>query len=70
MHNPLNREFYCPSCQQPYPTNDLFKDHYKSDFHRYNIKRKMVKLPPVSPLQFSTKQQETKIEDVGKFQCN
>jgi pre-60S factor REI1 len=54
----------------PFGNNDEYKAHYKSDHHRYNIKRKMVKLPPVTLHQFSTKQQETKIEQEQKLQCN
>lgn len=44
----------------PFASNDEYKAHYKSDHHRYNIKRKMVKLPPVTLQQFSTKLLEAK----------
>lgn len=37
------------------PNDDTIRDHYKSEFHRYNIKRKLVGLPPVTTDQFSQK---------------
>lgn len=55
IHNPQNKEYLCSTCTQAFNDNDSYKVHYKSDYHRYNIKRKMVKLPPVTQEQFSTK---------------
>uniref|UniRef100_A0A6B2L8W9 C2H2-type domain-containing protein n=1 Tax=Arcella intermedia TaxID=1963864 RepID=A0A6B2L8W9_9EUKA len=38
--------------------NDIMKDHYKSDFHRFNLKRKMGNLPPVAEDLFNKKVEE------------
>ena len=55
IHKPQSTEYFCPSCGDGFANSDLYKMHYKSDYHRYNIKRKMVKLPPITLQQFSTK---------------
>lgn len=55
IHNPQNKEYYCPTCGEGFDNSDQYKMHYKSDYHRYNIKRKMVKLPPITFEQYSTK---------------
>jgi hypothetical protein len=34
---------------------DLLKAHYKSDFHQYNLKRKMVTLGPICETEFEGK---------------
>jgi len=46
---------YCSSCKIEVQNDDNLRDHYKSEFHRYNIKRKLVGLPPVTDDQFSKK---------------
>ena len=38
----------CTSCKIDVRGEDGLRTHYKSDFHRYNIKRNLVQLPPVS----------------------
>jgi len=38
--------------------NDIMKEHYKSDFHRFNLKRKMGNLPPVAEDLFNKKVEE------------
>jgi hypothetical protein len=70
VHQPQTNELYCATCSQHYPNTDSYKQHYKSDFHRYNIKRKMVKLVPVTLEQFNAKMQETKALDAQHFSCN
>jgi len=46
---------YCSSCKIEVQNDDNLRDHYKSEFHRYNIKRKLVGLPPVTDDQFAKK---------------
>ena len=48
VHNPAGSDLKCPTCLVSFQALQQHKDHYKSDFHRYNLKRKMVKLVPVS----------------------
>nr|CAG4640863.1 EOG090X06E3 [Eulimnadia texana] len=40
--------FTCVTCQVAFKDADLQRDHYKTDWHRYNLKRKVAELPPVS----------------------
>jgi len=39
---------FCSNCKIEIKSNDETKEHYKSEFHRYNIKRTLVSLPPLS----------------------
>lgn len=42
-------------------TADQQRDHYKSEWHRYNLKRKLADLPPIAQEKFLEKlQQNTK----------
>ena len=43
---------FCVSCEINFKTEKEHKEHYKSEVHRYNLKRKMVNLPPVSEERF------------------
>jgi len=49
---------YCSNCKINLPTDDSLKEHYKSEFHRYNIKRHLVNLAPISQEQFLKKKTE------------
>jgi hypothetical protein len=48
--------FQCSSCLTSYANEVEYKLHYKSEFHKYNILRKMVNLPIVSKHQFEKHQ--------------
>lgn len=41
------------TCRVGFRDGDLQRDHYKSDWHRYNLKRKIVLLPPVTAENFA-----------------
>jgi pre-60S factor REI1 len=41
------------TCRVGFRDADLQRDHYKSDWHRYNLKRKIVSLPPVTADNFA-----------------
>ena len=43
----------CNSCQFAIRTQDDRQTHYKSEWHRYNVKRRCAGLPPLSLLQFT-----------------
>lgn len=47
----------CNACNVEFADYDAQKKHYRLDFHRYNLKRRIVDLPPVSMDQFSVRQQ-------------
>ncbi|KAL5007591.1 hypothetical protein ScPMuIL_016397 [Solemya velum] len=39
--------YTCITCQVAFSNPDIQRAHYKTDWHRYNLKRKVAKLPPV-----------------------
>lgn len=47
-YTPSMTSFTCVSCGLLFDTSAEQKAHFKSDFHRFNLKRKCVGLPPVS----------------------
>nr|CAG4638452.1 EOG090X06E3 [Cyclestheria hislopi] len=40
--------YTCISCHVAFKEAGLQREHYKTDWHRYNLKRKVAELPPVS----------------------
>ncbi|KAK7203069.1 C2H2 type zinc-finger-domain-containing protein [Myxozyma melibiosi] len=40
--------YTCNSCAVGFPTADLQRRHMKTDWHRYNLKRRVATLPPIS----------------------
>ncbi|EFZ02375.1 C2H2 type zinc-finger domain protein [Metarhizium robertsii] len=47
--------YTCNTCQVAYRNIDLQKGHMKSDWHRYNLKRRVASLPPISSEVFTEK---------------
>lgn len=47
--------FTCISCRVAFANGDIQRAHYKSDWHRYNLKRKVAELPPVTAESFRDK---------------
>ncbi|RCH90429.1 hypothetical protein CU097_005044 [Rhizopus azygosporus] len=47
--------FTCISCQVAFQSPESQRAHYRTDWHRYNLKRKVVNLPPVTFSQFNEK---------------
>lgn len=43
----------CITCRVAFRDADLQREHYKSDWHRYNLKRKIIQLPPVTVENFA-----------------
>lgn len=68
---------FCVTCEIEFPTLDDHKSHYKLEFHSFNLKRKMVDLPPVSQTVFDEslrKLKESKLKMISgktqlKFHC-
>ncbi len=44
--------YFCSNCHYSISNEADYKKHYKSEFHRYNIKRRLVNLPPATFEQF------------------
>jgi len=64
----------CISCRLSFKDAEEQKNHYKSDFHRFNLKRKVANLPPVDENQFGKKvqnlrDQEKNSENAQSFFC-
>jgi pre-60S factor REI1 len=48
--------FTCVTCNVAFDNSDLQRDHYKTDWHRYNLKRKVAELPAVTAHDFNDRQ--------------
>lgn len=44
--------FTCTTCRVAFQDTELHRQHYKSDWHRYNLKRKVADLPSVTAEEF------------------
>lgn len=53
--NSASHPYTCNTCQVAYRNIDLQKAHMKSDWHRYNLKRRVASLPPISSEVFTDK---------------
>ena len=60
---------FCLSCEMNFTTEQDHKIHYRSELHQYNLKRKMVNLPPISEDRFK-KSLTGKLKRVQKYQKN
>mmetsp|Transcript_37577 Transcript_37577/g.59286 ORF Transcript_37577/g.59286 Transcript_37577/m.59286 type:complete len:410 (+) Transcript_37577:1253-2482(+) len=47
--------YKCGTCMAIFSDFDALKEHYKTDWHRFNLKRKVVQLPPISEKDFNEK---------------
>ena len=47
--------YTCISCRVAFADGDVQRAHYKSDWHRYNLKRKVAEMPPVTAEAFRQK---------------
>lgn len=48
----------CTACRLEFATFNDQKEHFRADWHRYNLKRKVVELPPVTEEQFNFRMQK------------
>ncbi|EPY50605.1 ribosome biogenesis protein [Schizosaccharomyces cryophilus OY26] len=51
----MSTAFSCTTCRVAFPNADSQKIHWKSDWHHYNLKRKVASLPPLSADIFAEK---------------
>ncbi|KAI8072921.1 C2H2 type zinc-finger-domain-containing protein [Gongronella butleri] len=61
-YQPSSGLYTCISCKVAFETGDAQRLHYRSDWHRYNLKRKVADLPPVTKEQFEQKDQAQQAE--------
>jgi len=52
---PSNDVLSCIACRMQFTDNTLMRDHYRTDFHRFNLKRKAAGFPAVSQSLFDEK---------------
>ncbi|KAH8269662.1 hypothetical protein KR026_000739 [Drosophila bipectinata] len=45
-------QFTCLNCDARFASAEIQRDHYKTDWHRYNLKRRVAQLPPVTAEEF------------------
>ena len=60
--------YTCISCGVSFSDPELQRAHYKGDWHRYNLKRKVAELPPITAEAFQQKllQQRSQAEEQTK----
>ncbi|EGC35813.1 hypothetical protein DICPUDRAFT_91955, partial [Dictyostelium purpureum] len=66
--------FTCISCRIQFEHSEDQREHYKSELHRFNLKRKAFDLPPVNEQTFKSKvealkQEQNKKTTPEKFEC-
>ncbi|KAH8235488.1 hypothetical protein KR032_001402 [Drosophila birchii] len=48
----MSSQFTCLNCDARFASADIQREHYKTDWHRYNLKRRVAQLPPVTAEEF------------------
>ena len=64
--------YTCITCRVSFADPDIQRAHYKTDWHRYNLKRKVAELPPVTAENFQDRvlsQQATAKEEAKPQVC-
>jgi len=55
--------YTCNSCSLQFPTPEDQRSHMKSDWHRYNLKRRVANLPAIDEALFNEKVQKLSLEE-------
>ncbi|KAH6578302.1 hypothetical protein BASA60_003692 [Batrachochytrium salamandrivorans] len=63
-----NVRFTCLSCHVAFPTADAQRAHMRTDWHRYNLKRKAADLPPVTADIFAQKLKDQQQKTMDQHQ--
>ncbi|RKO93144.1 C2H2 type zinc-finger-domain-containing protein [Blyttiomyces helicus] len=56
-------KFTCLSCHVYFPSPEAQRDHMHGDWHRYNLKRKVAELPPVTAENFAAKLKQIQVKN-------
>ena len=51
----IGKGFTCIKCHVAFPDGEIQRQHFASDWHRYNLKRNVAWLPPVTAEAFRDK---------------
>lgn len=64
----MSNAYTCITCQVIFKTADLQREHYKLDWHRYNLKRKVASIPPLTIEEFEqrAKEHREQAENAGR----
>ncbi|KAI1341202.1 C2H2 type zinc-finger-domain-containing protein [Xylariaceae sp. FL0016] len=60
---PSSHQYTCNTCQVAFRYADTQKGHMKSDWHRYNLQRRVASLPPISSQVFTEKVLQARAAD-------
>jgi pre-60S factor REI1 len=52
----------CTACRLEFDSYEAQKEHFRTDWHRYNLKRKVVELPPVTLEQFHLRMEKARVD--------
>ncbi|EGR29024.1 zinc c2h2 type family protein, putative [Ichthyophthirius multifiliis] len=61
-----SNNFYCTQCLISFQNDKEYKTHYKSEFHQYNIKRRLLDLIPATLEQFDQKKKQIHEQTIQK----
>lgn len=53
----------CLNCNVRFANADVQREHYKTDWHRYNLKRRVGELPPVTAEEFQKRVLQQRVSD-------
>lgn len=59
---------FCTNCRIEFDNEDNYKAHYKSEFHEYNIKRRLASLSPITESEYNAKKAKTDTDLRHKMQ--
>jgi pre-60S factor REI1 len=61
----------CSNCAVGFQSEEDYRQHYRSEFHRYNVKRRMVGLASATFEQFNSKKasEAVVVEQPSDFTC-
>ncbi|KAG8229905.1 hypothetical protein J437_LFUL009769 [Ladona fulva] len=74
IHN-MSGQYTCLTCRVAFKDAEIQRAHYKTDWHRYNLKRKVAEFPPITAVEFQRRvliqreKDEAEVQDSSKY-CN
>ncbi|KAJ4293712.1 pre-60S factor rei1 [Collariella sp. IMI 366227] len=66
METGISHPYTCNTCQVAFRNSDLQRAHMRSDWHRYNLKRRVASLPPISSEVFTDKVHQARAETTAQ----
>ncbi|KAI8826907.1 uncharacterized protein EV422DRAFT_16843 [Fimicolochytrium jonesii] len=61
-NNPIGTQTSCSTCGVTFTSSDDMRQHYKADWHRYNLQRKVAGRSPVSEAEFEEIEEVSSID--------